>query len=1523
MSFVGKPDPPRQHHLTDQLIAPDDEVAMAAFRDAARDELEAFLVSPATPVDQLDTKLHTEEFESVLQVKLRAILREARLANEELGINTLFLTLGSLEWSETDDRSFRAPLLFVPISLEMQANGSIRLRHEGSDMGTNLPLKAKLQELNLRLPDWEEDKSVLDYLDEVESTVRSRQDWKVHRDEVCVGFFNYEKYAMYIDLGGETWPNDRKPWDNADLQAIFSTGYPTAESSVTEQSFLDDARSVQTGREVYEADSSQTLAMVRAAEGLSIVIEGPPGTGKSQTITNIIAEAVSHGKTVLFVSAKRAALEVVKRRLTEADLGPMCLDLHDKLTNRKEFYAEIKRTVGKGVALRNEDSKISRLADLRTRLNAHSSAVNEPLSDFGTPPFAAMSELARLPNETPEDRDGRISFEQLRSFKAIDIQEALPLISALQSRLKPVGTPIDHPFWGAEIDYIDSAIRSDLRLGIAETLAKLDTAREAWMAACLPLKVQIEPRLENVKKLEDCLSCVSAAPDAEGLALRSTTWKQDEPFVRSVVASLSTRLELMAKHGGAVKPEIWSTDLTTIEASFSQFGDRWYRAINGAFRQADRALSSLLSVGAPPSPAERLPLIHDVIAVQRAEAEIRKGDQRMRGLFGSRWQGIESQPTLIQDLLDWVLLLHRCISPDKLPDGIIDYFDAPVEPAIIRDLVLQAKRDLEEAVTSLRGVLQILSLKSSLTLELNIDELSERLKLWDRSLPQLGEFIRYSEARRQALQANLSMVVELADRWALASDRLVDTFQRSYFLGVVREAMQLRPELKRFEREGHEETISEFQGLDDFKLQYNRAQVRLAHQRRLPTIENAVGNLHLLKLQCELQRKHKPIRWTMARAGEAIQQIKPVFMMSPLSIAIHLPPELPPFDIVIFDEASQIRPEDALCAISRAKQCIVVGDTRQMPPSSFFDRLVGDDDESDEEGLEIGSVARDQESILGLMSGVVLGRVRQPSLKWHYRSIHPSLIQPSNEMFYGDELVVFPSPGETQGGQRIGMMLRHHPESVYEPGSKRRVNRIEAKLVATRVLEHLLASPQESLLVAAMNRPQAELIFQEMSVLERQNPEVFARFRSRHPHEPLAVKNLETVQGDERDVVLISVTYGRDSEGVLRQQFGPLLMDGGERRLNVLFTRARRRCEVFSNFKAEELRTEGSRLGVQTLIRYLKFAEEGVTPVASETGHEQSPFVNAVIEALRSRGHEVHAPIGSGAFKIDMGVIDPADSSRYVLGIECDGPTYHLARSARDRDKLRQRVLESREWRLHRIWSQDWWQDQESEISRILDAIEASNEPSGSEDVSDASCPHEMDQGFSLESSLFEEKDRAGSLPPSTRPYGVTPLPAKLQTDDELSQFMLETVKCEGPIHREMLFLRLRSAAGYESVRQAARLRLNRIIDSNQGKVFQVSDALYFDDAQLAVPRDWSSLPSSERKTEFLTETELAAALRKIVRESYGIAKGDVASAALKLMGFKRASESAVQRVDGVLSKMISVGEIVLQTDGTLRTILP
>ncbi len=557
-------------------------------------------------------------------------------------------------------------------------------------------------------------------------------------------------------------------------------------------------------------------------------------------------------------------------------------------------------------------------------------------------------------------------------------------------------------------------------------------------------------------------------------------------------------------------------------------------------------------------------------------------------------------------------------------------------------------------------------------------------------------------AERQLRNSGLEYVLNLCKEGVVVCDGLSTAFEYLFCDSLVRRLFNEHPDLWRLSGTNQEEARSRFSSLDRDVTELNRLEIAArASGRHVPNgwRGSSVKDLtdkQLILHEISKQRNHIAIRQLMARAGNAIQGLKPCFMMSPMSVAQFLAPGGMSFDLVVMDEASQLRPEDALGAIARGKQLVVVGDPKQLPPTSFFQRTLEDEDEDTD---EMSAVA-EGESILDIAWGCY-----QPvrRLRWHYRSQHESLIRFSNQEFYDGDLVVFPSAYESH--PELGVKYIPVTNGVFE----NRRNPAEAARVVDAILEHIKRCPAESLGVVTMNFEQRELIEELLDKRLKEDSFSNAWIESGEgtPTE-FFIKNLENVQGDERDVIFISVTYGLDAQGNYFQRLSGVNSKSGHRRLNVLITRAKRRTVVFSSLDPDLIRDEpGTPWGVRALKGYLRFAMSGITArpeisAGAETANEHEAAVGYV---LKSHGYDVVPQVGVSGYFIDLAVRHPTKAGAFLLGVEFDGKSYHSGRSARDRDRLRQMTLENQGWKIHRIWSTDWFKNRNSEIERLLSRV--------------------------------------------------------------------------------------------------------------------------------------------------------------------------------------------------------------------------
>ncbi|MBF0495041.1 MAG: hypothetical protein HQK58_00470, partial [Deltaproteobacteria bacterium] len=568
----------------------------------------------------------------------------------------------------------------------------------------------------------------------------------------------------------------------------------------------------------------------------------------------------------------------------------------------------------------------------------------------------------------------------------------------------------------------------------------------------------------------------------------------------------------------------------------------------------------------------------------------------------------------------------------------------------------------------------------------------------------LGSWSDYCRHYDLVQAAGLTQFIEAIDRGTLPAKNARPSYLFAVYHSIARELLAAHPLLNDFTRSGYENILKRFATLDQNVLDHTPQ--RIAHQLAQQPVPAGIGlgpvgnhtEKALLDREINKLRRHIPIRQLVKRAGRALQALKPCFMMSPLSVAQYLDPESMRFDLVVMDEASQLKPEDALGAIARGTKLVVVGDPRQLPPTSFFDRLDGiwtDEDQT--------YAVTEAESILE--RGMQIYPVRR--LLWHYRSEHDSLIRFSNHMFYSDRpLYVFPSLCHSNRGH--GVHFNYIPGAKYHQGT----NLVEAQAIVAAIEHHARLFPEISLGVATFNIKQTEVILDLLESTQKKNPLLDKWIReSGDQAEPFFVKNLENVQGDERDVIFISVTYGPDpATGKVFQRFGPINTANGWRRLNVIFTRAKQRIELFSSMRAHDvLPSPDANKGVHALKAYLAYAESGFLPNNSNTearAEFQSDFQTSVMDILHQHGHQAAAQVGAAGFAIDIGVRYPEHPNDFVLGIECDGAAYHSAGSIRDRDRLRREILEKKGWRLHRIWTVDWFKNRENEIQRLLTAVD-------------------------------------------------------------------------------------------------------------------------------------------------------------------------------------------------------------------------
>ena len=901
----------------------------------------------------------------------RRLLSTYRLANsfiQEQGVNTLFLALGMLRWRDSGaNQELRlAPLILLPVSLErVNVKGRFRLRHTGDDPESNVSLREKLRlEFGVTLPELPEADGldVGAYFDSVAETAGGLGGWTVDREQIALGFFSFSKFLMYRDLDAENWPDDASPAEHSIIGALLEDGFDEPPPLIGSDDHLDSVLAPGDTYHVVDADDSQTLTLLDVNQGLNMVVQGPPGTGKSQTITNMIAEAVGNGRTVLFVSEKMAALEVVKRRLDNVGLGDACLELHSHKTGKKVVLDELARTLELGRPRTGAVAEdMTELTRLRERLNRYCDAINRPVGESGVTPFQAAGELLGLSDAQSE----RVPVPGISQWSQAEYRRRRGLVEELQARVTAMGPPKDHPFWGSGLMELLPAAHGGLRASLEAYRAALETLAERVEILVQTTWLSLPENLAETDRLAAAARRAAEAPGLDSVDVKNSIWTEGPDDVRGLVKSGSAMAQLKAEYGPALKPHTWEQDLSAERLVLETQGVKPWRLLLSDYRRTQERLAGLSAAGGGTGAKGLLAMVEAVQSHQRNEALFEQRSGLGLELFGDAWQGRDSDWLQLAAVTQWMLELYSDISGGVMPQGLLNYLSWGPASGQLPEMAAR----IDHAVVELRRAASEVSLGMGLDIarrferpgDLAEQPLEQQSQLAAGCLEQMEsvhDVVRLNLQEAACRAEGLQGILEAAYRWSGGESALPDAYDRTWHEAIWERALAERSELGSFDGAAHEQVRESFQQLDRRVLTHNRARLALAHWERLPRRQGG-GQLAVLRRQFEIRRRHLPIRQLLERAGNPIQAIKPVFMISPLSIAAYLSPGGIKFDLVVFDEASQVKPVDALGAVMRGGQVVVVGDSQQLPPTPFFETVGQVEEYSEDE------VTGDIESILG------------------------------------------------------------------------------------------------------------------------------------------------------------------------------------------------------------------------------------------------------------------------------------------------------------------------------------------------------------------------------------------------------------------------------------------------------------------------------------------------------------------------------------------------------------------------------
>ena len=904
------------------------------------------------------------------------------------------------------------------------------------------------------------------------------------------------------------------------------------------------------------------------------------------------------------------------------------------------------------------------------------------------------------------------------------------------------------------------------------------------------------------------------------------------------------------------------------------------------------------------------------ISLKNLKNQLTRQKDEIKGLYKDYYNGLETNWDELIEALKYAAGLKELAAQYSLPDSFVK--------AVCNDKnIIFYCGDTSCKISTLRdSASEYIEWFSSLFnneedfYQTNILDLSERMSLCRNKKYLLEEWVDYCSNREKCNKLGLGAFVKKVEELEIDYNYITDAYLKRFYRLWLDAILPKFPAVQDFRGRIQTQTISEFCELDKGQFKIARARIRERALSRIPdfnSINAARDEIAILKRELNKQRRLMPLRKLFMAIPNLITALRPCFMMSPLSVSVFLEAQSYNFDLVIFDEASQVHTEDAIGAIMRGKQTIIVGDTKQLPPTSFFSTSLNDEDydiDSDEtiESEDAGAF----ESVLDEAVAVLPER----SLRWHYRSRDEHLIAFSNIKVYNSQLITFPSPIER--APDTGVEYIYVKDGVYDRGGKKN-NLIEAKKVTDLVFEHFCKYPNRSLGVVTFSEAQQNAV--DAAIRQRRLQDSrFDKFFIEDKEEPFFIKNLENVQGDERDTIIFSIGYAKDSRGIMYMNFGPLSRDGGYRRLNVAITRAKYNVKLVGSISANDIDLDKtSSEGVKMLRSYIEFAQQGIIALEKELTYNynldfESPFEEAVYDFLQSKGYNVVTQVGCSGFRIDMAVKDPINTSKFAIGIECDGAAYHSSRTARERDRLRQTILEDMGWTIYRIWSADWIKDQTTEEEKLVNAIEKALETNtiNSCQIEQSVIPP-VDIEEIIEPTESQELGYGFDLYKRANPFGE-------EEAAEIYETIFNVISIEQPIHFDELCRRVAPLFGRQKVTIIVRNDISSIfkhylkgkISVDKKKFVRIAG---FNDIRVRIPN-----PEDDyiRPIAYICDEELALAMKVIVTNSYGITPDDLFIVAAREFGFKRTGENITTSLQRVYKAMLKNNEIT-EVDGKVQ----
>lgn len=1383
-----------------------------------------------------------------MQKTLKSLYKEFTSSLKEKGMNSLYISFGFIHYKE-EEEEFVAPLLLIPIELDPDSGDYYQIRQYEDDIMVNPTFNYYLNSLfHVNIPRYE-DEAYSTYLDKVKEILPESM-W--FEDACAIGIYSFYKMSMYTDIMG----NKEKVLSNNNIRILLGD---------------ESAKSLQTQEDqdiypVVNCDSSQLGAIQMAANGKSFCLQGPPGSGKSQTITNIIASLLGQGKKVLFVSEKISALNVVFDNLRRVKLSDFAIELHSNKANKLEFISNLYDTA---VAPKYDIDLRTTFLDakynlLKGNLSSYERILHDTIPTIGISLIDLYDLYLNLVEKPLED------FElEITHFNLFDLEENVSILEDYVRLSRQLG-----------YDYRQSTFHDLNKIDENYALYTLnkDLASAIHFTKSMSIVEDIvspyrELRYPDILHSYQILNYI----------IKITEIKTFRPFylnrkTRERIVGLITKYFSITKLLKRDALELYNKDI--LKADLDLIINKLKNGLEYSKNKADLKEGLKIALeyrNSKAKPEDVLKEIQEINSLKKNLYIIKELTQSLNQVFGDiksvSLQFILAELVKLNDMPDIALSVDEFNALQKaLKDTEIDFYQ------------------LKEEEKNIESILRIFNLSKFDLHREPMKKCYERLLKIDEEKHLVNTYASMLNVIEKLKKVDAKDFLNEYLNRGLDIDALPETYKATFIKKKIDDVISKSELLSRFQAFQEDKIVADFRELDEDIYSINRDYIISVLSQKRPNAEVLDGSeFKILTREHEKKRRQMPIRSLLEKIFDLVLDIKPVFLMSPLSVSTYLDSRKDIFDCVVFDEASQIFASDALGSIYRAKQCIIIGDTKQMPPTNFFHATIGEEDEEEDEK------EYDLESVLDKATQMF----ETTSLRWHYRSRSEELITFSNNNFYNSSLISVPQSRQHEKG--FGVDFYYVKNGMYDMST--RTNPVEAQFICDMVFEHFKKS-RESLGVVAFSNVQAELIQSLVDKRLRKEPG-YAQFFNPDLNEPFFVKNLETVQGDERDRIIFSICYAYNKEGKFYQRFGPLNNQGGERRLNVAVTRAKFNVSVVASVKYQDISTKTNAQGVLLLRSYLEFAENVVsTKNYSESSNSIITNIKEYIETLGK--FEVLTNYGSSAFKVDLAI---KYKKKFILAIMTDAKNSVYSNNLTDKYRLEKILLERLGWRYYKVYTASWMNDNEVERIRIKEAIDKAingeDEPQviTSNDVKEAK-------------SFLVEHDNEDLLQYDFENYiGLDEITGRRYLRNYGMKALVEKIiEIENPIHKDYLYEKIAAMMNEKNV-DNVKESVDAVIPK-KNMIFLDGFIIRNDKVTKVKLR-----LDPNRPFKYVYFDELLDGLFSIISKNNGISADGAYKSLINIMGYSKLLAPMRQRLDEVLKHLASDKKVSVSESGNIKLI--